>query len=79
MAGPTLQIDPDDHAWLVREARLRRLPLAEFAHMVFRAYREQGPVGSRTSLDDALTRTVGIWREGDGLAWQERLGDEMSR
>jgi hypothetical protein len=79
MGEPFLPIDPEDHAWLMREARLRRLPLAEFARQVFRAYREQSTTAPVASIDDLLARTSGTWREGDGLAWQERLRDEMSR
>ena len=30
-------------------------------------------------LDSLLRRTRGIWRRGDGLAWQRKLRDEWSR
>lgn len=79
MGEPFLQIDPEDAAWLMREARLRGMPIAEFVRLVFRAYREQSTTAPVASIDDLLARTSGTWREGDGLAWQERLRDEMAR
>lgn len=39
-------------------------------------YRARQESASRPDLETALKESCGIWRNGDGLDWQERLRDE---
>lgn len=79
MPRTLINLDPDDKAWLDREARARKVPMTEVVRQAIRAHRlalsRQGP----SRLHDALARTAGIWRQGDGLAWQARLREEWER
>ena len=79
MPRTLINLDPDDKAWLDREARKRHVPMTELVRRAIRSYRIREESGARPSLQTALSRTAGIWRNGDGLAWQTRLRDEWDR
>jgi hypothetical protein len=64
-----------DKRWLDHQARRRRVPMTRLVQEAVQLLRRQGgdcPDG----LDELLARTRGLWRRGDGLAWQRRLRDE---
>lgn len=79
MLRTLITLDPDDKAWLDREARNRRLPMTELVRLAVRSYRAREESRGRPTLQAALMRTAGIWRHGDGLAWQRRMRDEWNR
>lgn len=79
MPRTLINLDPDDKAWLDREARSRRVPMTELVRQAIRRYRIQEQSQGRIGLQSALERTAGLWRHGDGLAWQRRLRDEWNR
>ena len=74
MARIVIDLDPDQKAWLDRQATLRGVSTAELVRRAIRDYRsrEEG----RPSSKDALERTAGIWRGEDGLDYQRRLRAE---
>lgn len=76
MARTLINLPEDDKNWLDREARSRRVSMAELVRDAVRKYRVQQESLEHPSLHAALTRTRGIWRQGDGLAWQQRLRDD---
>lgn len=76
MARTLINLDPDDKAWLDREARLRKLPMTELVRQAVQGYRIQQESEGLSDLQSALRRTAGIWRHGDGLAHQQRLRGE---
>lgn len=73
MPRTLINLDPDDKAWLDREARARKVPMTEVVRQAIRAHCLALSRHDPSRLHDALARTAGIWRQGDGLAWQERL------
>lgn len=79
MAKTLINLDPDDKAWLDREARRRKLPMTELVRQAVHGYRLREQSRSRPALAEALARTAGLWRQGDGLDWQQRLRDEWNR
>lgn len=79
MTRTIINLDPDDKAWLDREARDRRVPMTEVVREAIRSYRQAKSSRRRPSLAMALERTSGIWRHGDGLDWQERSRSEWDR
>ncbi|MEW6166864.1 MAG: CopG family transcriptional regulator [Pseudomonadota bacterium] len=79
MARTLINLDPDDKRWLDREARRRRVPMTELVRQAIRGYRVREESRSRPTLQTAITRTAGIWRQGDGLDWQQRMRDEWDR
>lgn len=76
MTRTLINLPDDDKAWLAREAHSRQVPMAELVRAAVRNYRVQQESQDHPSLRTALTRTQGLWRQGDGLAWQRRLRDE---
>lgn len=76
MPRTLVNLDPDDKAWLDREAQARDLPMTELVRQAVRGYRIRHESEGRVDLQAALRRTAGIWRRGGGLAYQRRVRDE---
>lgn len=76
MTRTLINLPDDDKEWLAREARSRHLPMAELVRAAVRNYRMQQENQDHPSLQATLARTRGLWRRGDGLAWQQRLRGE---
>ena len=76
MPKTLINLDPDDKAWLDREAKRQRLPMTELVRQAVRSFRAREQTRRKPSLATALERTAGLWKQGDGLAWQRRLRDE---
>lgn len=78
MIRTVISLDEADKRWLDREAEQQHVSMTEVvrqAVQALRASREE----HRTEFDALLADTAGIWREGDGLRWQEQQRDEWSR
>lgn len=76
MPRTLINLDPEDKEWLDREARARHLPMTELVRQAVRDYRTRQQSLAQPSLQTVLARTAGLWRGGDGLAYQRRLRDE---
>jgi hypothetical protein len=76
MPKTLVNLDPDDKDWLDREARRQQLPMTELVRRAVRSYRLREQARGRPALAQALASTAGLWRQGDGLGWQQRLRDE---
>jgi len=79
MARTLINLDPDDKAWLDREAQARNLPMTELVRQAVRGYRTRHESRGLTDLQAALRRTAGIWQYVDGLGYQQRLRDEWDK
>jgi len=79
MPKTIVNLDAEDKSWLDHEARRRKLPMTELVRQAVHSYRLREQSRGRPALEEALTRTAGLWRQGDGLAWQRRLRDEWDR
>jgi predicted transcriptional regulator len=79
MAKTLINLDPDDKNWLDQEARRRRVPMTELVRQAVRGFRAREESAAQPTLIEALTRTAGLWRRGDGLAWQTQLRREWDR
>ena len=78
MPKTLVNLDPDDKAWLDQEARRRKLPMTELVRQAVHSYRQREQSQARPALDEVLARTAGLWRHGEGLAWQQRLRGEWN-
>ncbi|MFL6195651.1 MAG: ribbon-helix-helix protein, CopG family [Thermoanaerobaculia bacterium] len=77
MIRTLISLDEEDKTWLDRRAKEEGSTMAEVVRQAVRRYREQCEAGEgETSLQQLLQRTSGIWREGDGLAYQRQVRDE---
>lgn len=79
MPRTVISIDPEDKRWLDREARRRNVPMTELVRQAVRNYRVRAESLARPDLQTALTRTSGIWRDDNGLSYQQRLRKEWDR
>ena len=78
MRRTLISLDEEHKAWLDQQAALRRVPMTELVRQAVREFRIREQRRTKPSLADVLKRTSGIWRAGDGLAYQERVRKEWS-
>ena len=76
MPRTVISLDPDQKAWLDRQAALRGVAMTELVRQAVRDFRARED--AKPSLRQALEQTAGIWRGGDGLDYQRRIRDEWS-
>lgn len=78
MVRTVVSLDPEDKAWLDRKAQEEHLAMAEVVRRAIRLYRRHEETTQETT-ERLLRKTAGIWSQGDGLAYQERLRGEWER
>ncbi len=66
MPRTLINLDPEDKAWLDREARAQHVPMTELVRQAVRDYRIRHQSLAQPSLQTALKRTVGLWRVATG-------------
>ncbi len=76
MTRTVINLEPNQKAWLDRQAALRGVPMTELVRQAVRDFRARED--TRPSLEHALQRTAGIWRGGDGLDYQRRIRAEWT-
>ncbi|HKI06395.1 MAG TPA: ribbon-helix-helix domain-containing protein [Thermoanaerobaculia bacterium] len=77
MIRTLISLEDEDKKWLDRKAKEEGLTMTELVRVAVRRYREQCEASQAAeSLEQLLGRTAGIWREGDGLAYQRAVRDE---
>ena len=72
MIRTIISLEPADKAWLERKAREDGVPETEVVRRALRSLRRQ----EEASFEDLLEQSRGIWKKGDGLAYQRRLRRE---
>ena len=78
MPRTIVSLDEENKAWLDQQAAVRRVPMTELVRQAVREFRIREQSKSKPALQEVLKRTAGIWRGGDGLAYQERIRREWS-
>ncbi len=73
MIRTVVSLDEDDKRWLDRRAEEEGVPMTE---LVRRAVRRLRAEDERPTFDEVVEASRGIWKHGDGLAWQEKLRGE---
>lgn len=78
MIRTLISLDEEDKQWLDRRAEEEGMTMTELVRTAVRRYREQWERGeaAEPSLEQALERTSGLWKGGDGLAAQLRIRGE---
>ena len=72
MTRTIISLENDDKKWLDEESRRSGLPKSAIVRLSIRYMR----LDREKSFENLLTQTSGTWKEGDGLAYQERLRSE---
>lgn len=78
MVRTVISLNDSDKRWLDQQAVLQRVPMTEVVRQAVQAMR----TARQNSADDfqtLLASTSGIWRNGDGLAWQRSARSEWAR
>ena len=75
MVRTVISLDEDEKRWLDRKAAEDGVPMTEIVRRALRLLRAQTPP-PEWPLSDLLEATRGIWKRGDGLAYQRRLRRE---
>jgi hypothetical protein len=79
MPRTLINLEADDKQWLDAEAKARGVSMAALVREAVHEYRVRDEAAGCPDLAQALADTAGIWRRGDGLAWQRRLRDEWAQ
>lgn len=74
MVRTVIALEESDKEWLDRQAARRNVAMTALVREAIGLLRQAESARGR-STDDILESTRGIWRHGDGLAWQKRLRD----
>lgn len=78
MIRTVISLNDSDKRWLDQQAALQHVPMTEVvrqAVQTLRSVRQQSSEDFQALLDS----TLGIWRHGDGLIWQQNARDEWTR
>jgi len=78
MTRTVVSFDPGDKEWLDRMARERDVPMTQVVRDAVRRFRQEWSMES-PDFKDLLRQTRGIWRKGDGLAYQRSRRREWER
>ncbi len=72
MTRTIISLEDEDKQWLEEESRRSGLPKAAIVRISIKYFRTD----REKSFEKLLSQTSGTWREGDGLAYQERIRSE---
>jgi hypothetical protein len=72
MTRTIISLDPDDKSWLDKRAAATGKTMTEIVREAVRRMRKE----EESAFGDLLNETRGLWRSGDGLAYQRRLRKE---
>ena len=79
MVRTVISLDPEDKAWLDRKARETGKSMTALVREAVSRYRMEDGKRRKSSLNDLLEKTKGLWKQGDALSWQKKMRDEWSR
>lgn len=78
MPRTIINLMSDDKAWLDAEAERRGQSMTSLVSEAVAEYRVRQLSAQSLDLAQSLKNTTGLWTQGDGLVWQERLRGEWS-
>ena len=79
MVRTIISLDPEEKAWLDDMARRSGKPMTAVVREALARYRAQDGRRSKPPFGTLLEDTRGIWKRGDGLAWQKKLRREWDK
>ena len=75
MVRTVVSIDEQDKSWLDEKAAQEGVSMTELVRRAIRLLRQRERLSDQP-LEELLGRTRGLFKSGDGLAWQRGLRDE---
>jgi hypothetical protein len=78
MARTVIHLASEELAWLRRKAKTNRVSPEKLVRGAIQRLRAESPPPPR-ALSRLLAQTRGLWRAGEGLAYQRRLRREWDR
>ena len=78
MIRTLISLDPEDKAWLDRQARRQGMPMTLLVRRAIRRLRQEAE-SDPSSFDRLLRETAGLGKFGGGLAVQRKLRGEWDR
>lgn len=77
MVRTVISLEPEDKAWLDRKAKEQKVPMTRLVEQAVRRLRAED---DRSPMLEALLReTRGLWRGGEGLAYQRKVRKQWQR
>lgn len=76
MIRTVVSLDNSDKKWLDKQAHLRHVPMTEVVREAVHYYRNKVESEKQLTFDELLAKTAGLWKKGDGLAYQKKLREE---
>lgn len=74
MVRTIISLPERDKRWLDKRARDKKVPMTAVIREAVKALQDQEE--RQEALEKALKASAGIWKNGDGLAWQRKLREE---
>ena len=78
MLRTIVSFNPNDKAWLDRQAKTAQVPMTEIVRQAVHHYRHLLETKKTPDMLVLLKKTAGIWQQGDGLTYQEKLRKEWA-
>ena len=76
MPRTVISLEQEDKDWLDRRARAEKVPMTEIVRRAIRRYRQEAERPPEKDIKVLLAQTRGLWRAGEGLAYQNGLREE---
>jgi len=78
MIRTVISLDAEDKAWLDRTAKRQRKTMTQLVRHAVQRLRQESE-SAPSGFERLLRDTRGIWKSGDGLAYQKKMRREWDR
>ncbi|HEX9278435.1 MAG TPA: ribbon-helix-helix protein, CopG family [Casimicrobiaceae bacterium] len=78
MVRTVISLDPEDKAWLDRQARRERVPMTRLVRRAIQRLRKESETNP-SSFEHLLRETSGLRDFGDALTYQRKLRGEWDK
>jgi uncharacterized protein (DUF2344 family) len=79
MIRVVISLAQEDKNWLQHIAEDQHQSMAEVIRQAIERYRLELQTTSPLSLEQILSKTKGIWKQGDALAYQRKIRSEWDK
>ncbi|SFK82808.1 CopG family transcriptional regulator [Methylocapsa palsarum] len=76
MPRTIISLSESEKLWLTQKARAEQVPMTEIVRRALALYRREAHEPQEPGFEDLLDLTRGLWRKGEGLAYQRQIRDE---